>query len=92
MSTSSKKAHQAARSANRCPVLGLPLNLTDKNLPTYQNVMKHYTCVRLEHSNKVNAKEQPCVTEVVTIVAKKLKQYGRKHPLRPHPEQEWFNM
>ena len=30
------------------------------------------THVRLEHSNKMNSKEQPSVTEVATIVAKKL--------------------
>ena len=71
MSTFSKNANQATRSANRCPVFGLPQNLTEMNLPSYCDVMKHYTYVRLEHSNKMNSREQPSVTEVATIVAKK---------------------
>ena len=72
MSTSSKKADQATTSANRCPVFSLPKNLTEINLQTYRDVMKHYTYVRLEYSNKMNSKEQPSVTEVAIIVAKKL--------------------
>ena len=78
MSTFSKNANQATRSANRCPVFGLPQNLTEMNLPTYRDVMKHYTYVRLEHSNKMNSKEQPSVTEVATIVAKKLEAIWQK--------------
>ena len=78
MSTSSKNANQATRSANRCPVFGLPQNLTEMNLPTYRDVMKHYTYVRLKHSNKMNSKEQPSVTEVATIVAKKLEAIWQK--------------
>ena len=78
MSTSSKNANQATRSANRCPVFGLPQNLTEMNMPTYRDVMKHYTYVRLEHSNKMNSKEQPSVTEVASIVAKKLEAIWQK--------------
>ena len=53
MSTSSKKDDQAARSVNRCPVFGLPQNCTKMNLPTYRDVMKDYTYLRLKHSNKM---------------------------------------
>ena len=52
-------------------MFGLPQNLTEMNLSAYRDVMKHYTYVRLEHSNKMNSKEQPRVTEVATVVAKK---------------------
>ena len=72
-------------------MFGLHQNLTKMNLSAYRDVMKHYTYVRLEHSNKMNSKEQPSVTEVATIVANNLKQYGRKHLFQPHPEQEFFN-
>ena len=72
-------------------MFGLPQILIEMNLSTYRDVMKHYRYVRLEHSNKMNSKEQPSVTEVATIVAKNLKQYGRKHLFQPYPEQEFFN-
>ena len=78
MSTSSKKANQAARSANRCSVFGLPQNLAEMNSPTYCDVIKHSTYVCLEHSNKMNSKEQPSITEVATIVAKKLQAVWQK--------------
>ena len=78
MSTSSEKANQATRSANRCPVFGLPPKFFEMNLPTYRDVMKHYTYVRLERSNKMISKEQPSVTEVATIVAKKLEAIWQK--------------
>ena len=64
------------------------------NLSANRDVMKHYTYVRLEHSNKMNSKEQPSVAEVATIVAKKLEaiwQKLRKHLFQPYPEQEFFN-
>ena len=53
-------------------MFGLPQNLTEMNLSAYRDVMKHYTYVRLEHSNKMNSKEQPSVTKVANIVAKTL--------------------
>ena len=72
MSTYIEKDNQSTRSANRCPAFGLPQNLTEMNLPANRDAMKHYTYVRLEHNNKMKSKEQPSVTEVATIVAKKL--------------------
>ena len=59
-------------------MFGLPQNLTEMNLSAYRDVMKHYTYVRLEHSNKMNSKEQPSVTEVATIVAKNLEAIWQK--------------
>ena len=59
-------------------MFGLPQNLTEMNLPAYRDVMKHYTYVRLEHSTKMNSKEQPSFTEVATIVAKKLEAIWQK--------------
>ena len=59
-------------------MFGLPKNLTEMNLSAYRDVMKHYTYVRLEHSNKMNSKEQPSVTEVATFVAKKLEAIWQK--------------
>ena len=59
-------------------MFGLPQNLTEMNLSAYRDVMKHYTYVRLEHSNKMSSKEQPSVTEVATIVAKKLEAIWQK--------------
>ena len=78
MSTSSKKTNQATRSANRYPMFGLTQKFSEMNLPTYRDVMKHYTYVRLEHSNKMNSKEQPSVAEVATIVSKKLEAIWQK--------------
>ena len=85
MSTSSKKANQATKLAHRCPVFGLPLNLTEMNLPTYRDVIKHYTYVRLKHSSKLNSKEQPSVTEVAIIVAKKLEAISQKASISTVP-------
>ena len=59
-------------------MFGLPQNLTEMNLSAYRDVMKHYTYVRLERSNKMNSKEQPSVTEVATIAAKKLEAIWQK--------------
>ena len=59
-------------------MFGLPQNLTEMKLSAYRDVMKHCTYVRLEHSNKMNSKEQPSVTEVATIVAKKLEAISQK--------------
>ena len=78
MSTSSKQANQATRSANRCPVFDLPQNLTEMNLPTYRFVVKHYRHLLVEHSYKMNSQEQPCVTEVATIIAKELEAIWQK--------------
>ena len=62
-------------------MFGLPQNLTEMNLSAYRDVMKHYTYVRLEHSNKMNSKEQPSVTKVATIVAKNLEEIWQKAPI-----------
>ena len=59
-------------------MFGLPQNLTEMNLSAYRDVMKHYTYVRLEHSNKMNSKEQSSVTKVATIVAKNLEAIWQK--------------
>ena len=59
-------------------MFGLPQNLTEMNLSTYRDAMKHYTYVRLEHTNKMKSKEQPSVTEAAFIVAKKLEAIWQK--------------
>ena len=59
-------------------MFGLLQSLPEMNLPTYRDVMKYNTYVRLEHSNKMNSKEQPSVTEVAVIVAKKLEAIWQK--------------
>ena len=78
LSTSSKKVSQITKSTNRCPVFGSPQKLSEMKLQTYCEVMKHYTFVLQDlTSNKINSKENACVTEVATSVTDKLETIGQ---------------
>ena len=67
------------RRLSECPIFGFPRNISERRLPTYEEVMKYYIYVRLQRKHRKDL----LFKAIVAVVAQRLEILWKKASI-PH--------
>ena len=67
------------RRSSECPIFGSPKNISERCLPTYEEVMKYYIYVRLQ----IKQRKDPSFKAIAAVVAQRLEKLRKKASI-PH--------
>ena len=67
------------RRSSECPIFGSPKNISERCLPTYEEMMKYYVDVRLQ----IKQRKDPSFKAIAAVVAQRLEILWKKASI-PH--------